>query len=61
MARASMWRIYDKSVGMVAMEAPTESGIQEAYEKAPESIRGDLVILKPHEPVPSLAARERTP
>lgn len=46
------WRIFDKSVGLVAAWGGDEASIKEAYDKAPEIIKGDLVILKPWEPEP---------
>lgn len=48
----NQWRIYDKSVRLVAVHGGTEEQIKEALTKAPDIIRGDLVILKPWEPEP---------
>jgi hypothetical protein len=49
----SEWRIYDKSVGMVAMHAPTEDGIRYAWDMLPDNIRDDMVLLKPGEAEPT--------
>lgn len=45
------WRIFDRDMGMVAVEG-TEEGVRWAYRQAGPDERKDLVVVAPGEPLP---------